>query len=71
MSWAQTCLKLSNGSQLPLTIDKTTFMPLMTCFHDTDKAMESLVNPCVTDELNPSSHPNRSYCQGFITSQAI
>ena len=52
LSWAKTWLLLADGTNLPLMIDKHTFMPVMTGFHNTDKVLNSLMNPCVTDESN-------------------
>ena len=50
VSWASSCLNLPNIGQLPLDIDKTSYMPLLTCFHDATKVINHLANPCVTDE---------------------
>ena len=54
LSWARTFLDLPGAGRIPLTIDPTTFMPLMTCFHNADVVVDKLANPCVTDDLNPN-----------------
>ena len=53
MSWAKTFLDLPGAGKLPLSIDQTSFMPLLTCFHDADKVVKKMANPCVTDDINP------------------
>ena len=53
LSWAKTCLNMPDIGVLPVHIDQTSFMPVLTCFHNVDKAMKYLANPCVTDEINP------------------
>ena len=53
LSWASTCLILPNAGTLPLYIDKTCFLPMLTCFHDVNSVVQKLANPCVTNELNP------------------
>ncbi len=57
MSWAKVCLDLPSVGTIPLSMDKTTFMPLLTCFHDAEKAIYALNNNCVTDESNPQLTP--------------
>jgi len=44
ISWTKTFLSLPEG-EIPCHIDKTTFMPLLTCFHDADKCVQALVSP--------------------------
>ena len=53
LSWAKTYLVLPSVGKLPVYLDETTFMPLLTCFHDADDVVESLTHQCVTDEVNP------------------
>ena len=53
MSWAKTFLDLPGAGKLPLSIDQTSFMPLLTCFHDANKVVKQMANPCVTDDINP------------------
>ena len=53
MSWAKTFLDLPGVGKLPLSIDQTSFMPLLTCFHDANKVVKQMANPCVTDDINP------------------
>ena len=57
LSWAKTFLNLPNAGNIPISIDTTTFMPMLHCFHDADKVLKSLTNPCVTDEVNPNLSP--------------
>ena len=57
MSWAKSYLDLPKIGQLPIALDKTTFMPLLSCFHDAEKVLQALANPCVTDEVNPMLSP--------------
>ena len=57
MSWAKTCLDLPDVGKLPLVIDRTTFMPILSCFHDVEKVLQTIANPCVTDEVNPHLSP--------------
>ena len=54
LSWAKTFLELPGAGRIPLTIDKTSMMPLMTCFQNADAVVEYLSNPCVTDDINPN-----------------
>ena len=54
ISWAKVCLNLPDVSKLPVFIDPDSYMPLLQCFHDTDKTMKALANPCMTDESNPN-----------------
>ena len=56
-SWAKSVLQLPDLGNLPLHIDKTSHMPILTCFHDVEKSMKHLANPCVTDEVNPMLSP--------------
>ena len=48
ISWSQVFLELYNGKSypdvLPCFIDKDSFMPLLTCFHDADKAAASILH---------------------------
>ena len=57
LSWTKTTLNLPNQGILPIQLDSTTFMPLLSCFHDCDKVIKELANPitnpCVTDDNNP------------------
>jgi hypothetical protein len=47
ISWSKVFLEFDNGKEqhdvLPCFIDKCTFMPLLTCFHDADKAAATLL----------------------------
>ena len=52
MSWAKTFLYLPGMGKLPLAIDQTSFMPLLTCFHDANKVVKQMANSCVTDDTN-------------------
>ena len=52
-SWARTYLQMPDIGNLPVHIDNASYMPILTCFHNVDKAMKHLANPCVTDEINP------------------
>ena len=53
MSWAKAFLDIPGTGHVPIHIDDTTFMPLLTCFHDPDQVVNHLTNKCVTDEVNP------------------
>ena len=53
LNWSSACLQAPGLGNLPVMIDKTSFMPILICFHDVDKSMKHLANPCVTDEINP------------------
>lgn len=54
LSWAKVCLTLPKIGMLPVFIDPDSYMSLLQCFHDTDKTLQALANPCMTDESNPN-----------------
>ena len=56
LTCAHTYLNVPKQGNVPLVIDKTTFMLLFSCFCDVDKVVNNLANPCVTDETNPLLH---------------
>ena len=56
-TWAKTLLEIPNIGTLPVHIDSVSYMPLLTCFHDVDKVVHHLANPCVTDKVNPMLSP--------------
>ena len=52
-------IDIKEVGHIPLSMDHSTFMPLMTCFHNTDKVIKQLQNPCVVDEVNPLLTPRQ------------
>ena len=54
ISWAKTFLKLPEGT-LPCHIDRTSFMPLLTCFHDAEKSAMALASPTIHID-DPTNH---------------
>ena len=53
MSWAPCVLNIPSMGQIPVHIDSASYMPLLTCFKNSDKVMEQLGNTCISDEVNP------------------
>ena len=53
MSWANSCLHIPHCGKIPVHVDGTSFMPLLTCFNNADEVIEKLENVCVSDEVNP------------------
>ena len=49
LSWTKTCCNMTDIGTLPVHVDNTSYMPILTCLHDAKKAMKHLANPCVTD----------------------
>ena len=54
ISWSRVFLQINNDKVtpdvLPCMIDKNTFMPLLTCFHDVDKVAANLLNQGVDEK---------------------
>jgi hypothetical protein len=66
ISWAKVFLSLGMHT-IPCHIDKESFLPLLTCFHDADKTTHMLNtnNNCVSDDTNPNLLPLKDNCLKF------
>ena len=53
MPWTKIYICLKNGVRLPVIINPTTFMSILTCFHNKDQNVSKLTTIYIIDEINP------------------